>query len=531
MKLFAETVNAIDFTTKTTVKVEALVNYFDKASDSDKVWVIALFTHRRPKRAVKSTLLRIWVAELVDLPLWLVEDSYHIVGDLAETIAALVPETEATDVNLSLTEWFLLLREMLGMTEEQKKNKVLWAWKNLNKNEIFIFNKLITGGFRLGVSSNILATALGRHLGIEKVDVQFRIAGKWDPYLITFKELLSGDETKDLSKPYPFYLAYSLEESFFAKEVPYQWQAEWKWDGIRGQLIKRKGVVSLWSRGEELITERFPDIVSALPEYVDDYVLDGEIMVWQDGKPLPFQLLQTRIGRKKIGKKLLADAPAAFMCYDLLEIDGKDMRGRPMSERREQLELLYNRFGNQSNLLISKSLIFDSWDKLARLRDGSREKKAEGLMLKRKDSTYQSGRKRGDWYKWKLDPLTLDLVLIYAQRGHGRRANLYTDFTFAAQLGDQLVTLTKAYSGLTDKEFTEVNSFIRKNTIDTFGPVRSVKPLLVFEIAFEGINKSNRNKSGFALRFPRIVRWRRDKPIEEINTIDDVEMLWQEIEA
>lgn len=529
MKDFAQAINTIDFSTKTMVKKKALVHYFNTASDEDKVWVIALFTHRRPRRIVNSTLLRTWAAKASNISLWLFEESYHIVGDLAETIATLLPPADDKNHDWGLDEWFRWLEELRELDDEQKEARINWAWRKLNTTERFIFNKFITGGFRIGVSANLLASALAEHLNMDKSDVQFRISGNWDPFKTSFEDLFGEKQAFNPSKPYPFYLAYPVEEKFFNEEKSNEWQAEWKWDGIRGQLIKRGETISLWSRGEELITDRFPDLIECIPKDAPDFVLDGEIICWRNGKPLPFQLLQKRIGRKRVGKKTLADAPAAFIAYDLMEWQLKDIRNKPISHRRKTLEELFNTLRVPNRLLLSESIDFKTWTELEQLRKESRQRYTEGMMLKRKSSIYQTGRKRGDWYKWKIDPLHLDLVMIYAQRGHGRRANLYTDFTFAVKKGNDLVPLTKAYSGLTDKEFNQVNKFIKANTLERFGPVRSVKAELVFELAFEGINKSSRNKSGFALRFPRISRWRNDKTVEEINTIEDVELLWKEI--
>jgi DNA ligase-1 len=529
MKDFANAINTIDFSTKTSVKKQALADYFKQASNEDKVWVIALFTHRRPKRIINTTLLRTWASKASDIPLWLFEESYHIVGDLAETIAQLLPAPKSMMHNWGLAQWFNWLEELRDLEEEEKEKQIRWAWSILGTTERFIFNKFITGGFRIGVSANLLANALAQYLQMDKADVQFRISGNWDPFTTTFQDLFGEEQAFNPSKPYPFYLAYPSEQKFFTEESPKEWQAEWKWDGIRGQLIKRGDIISLWSRGEELITERFPDIIEHIPPDAPDFVLDGEIICWQDGKPLPFQLLQKRIGRKKVGKKTLTEAPAAFIAYDLLEWEREDIRSQPLKERRTELEFLFELLAKPDRLMLSNNIVFKTWEELELLRKESRQRYTEGMMLKRKSSIYQSGRKRGDWYKWKIDPLHLDLVMIYAQRGHGRRANLYTDFTFAVRKGDALVPLTKAYSGLTDAEINEVNRFVKANTLDRFGPVRSVKPALVFELAFEGINKSTRNKSGFALRFPRISRWRKDKSIEEINTIEDVDRLWKAI--
>jgi len=523
---FAELIVQLDASNGTNDKKEALVNWFKTAEEKDKIWVVALFTHRRPRRAVSSTLIREWAAESAGIPLWLFEESYHIVGDLAEAISLVLPPAN-TDWPHGLDESMRILHQLRDKSEAEKKETVLKAWDGMSREQRFVFNKLITGGFRIGVSQNLLQSALATYLAKDGAEVALMLTGNWDPLEIGFRDLLHPENSAlKASKPYPFYLAYPLAES--PKELVDldEWQLEWKWDGIRAQLIHREGEGYLWSRGEELISEGFPEITALINHLPEGIVLDGELLAWKDGHPLPFQSLQKRIGRKKPGKKSLENTPVAIMAYDLLEWQGEDLRQKPLHERRQLLENLFETTSHPL-LLLSPKIAINHWDEAAQLRESSREKQAEGLMLKRKDSTYQSGRKRGDWWKWKSEPYTLDLVLIYAQRGHGRRANLYTDFTFAARNDDgELITLTKAYSGLTDQEFQEINRFIRANTIDSFGPVRSVKAELVFELAFEGINRSNRNKSGFALRFPRIKRWRQDKKADEINGIKDVEELW-----
>jgi DNA ligase-1 len=526
MKSFAKLISSLDASNSTNDKKEALVQWFNTASEKDKIWPVALFTHRRPKRAVKTSLLRMWAAESAGIPLWLFEESYHIVGDLAEAITLILPKAES-GWPYGLDESMRLLHALHNKDEEEKKNFILNAWNSMSSEERFVFNKLITGGFRIGVSEKLIQSALAIHLKKDSADVAFMLTGNWDPLEFTFQQLIdSSSSQNNHSKPYPFYLAYPLEDEAEDLGDIANWQLEWKWDGIRAQLIHRNNEVHLWSRGEELISQSFPEIIdmgSALPQAV---VLDGELMAWKDGHPLPFQALQKRLGRKKPGRKTLSDTPVALMVYDLLEWDGKDIRNTCLQDRRALLEDLVKQ-ASHPLLLLSNLAGANDWNEAAQLRKNAREHQAEGLMIKRKESTYQSGRKRGDWWKWKSEPYTLDLVLIYAQRGHGRRANLYTDFTFAARNDDgELITLTKAYSGLTDREFQEINRFIRANTIDSFGPVRSVKAELVFELAFEGINRSNRNKSGFALRFPRIKRWRQDKKVDEINSIKDVEELW-----
>lgn len=528
MKRFTRLIWLLDASNSTREKKEALLQYLQEADEQDRVWAIALFTHRRPKRSVATPLLRQWAAELADIPLWLFEESYHIAGDLAETISLVLPEA-SSEWTLSLSDTIQALIELRNQSEEEKKKWVKQSWMILDRQERFVFNKLMTGGFRIGVSENLMQAALAEYLGCDTSEAAMILTGDWNPTNTTFRELIEGNTGSGAdSKPYPFYLAYALEAAPHSLGNPADWQAEWKWDGIRGQLIHRKGSISLWSRGEELVTERFPELTTVGALLPDGTAIDGEILAWKNEKPLPFQDLQSRIGRKKPGKKLLESVPVIFMAYDLLEYEGKDLRSSALRERREMLEQLIENT-DEPALRCSPVLKTDSWEERIQLRLSSREYFAEGLMLKRLMSPYQSGRKKGDWWKWKSDPYTLDLVLIYAQRGHGRRANLYTDFTFAVRNEEGgLTTLTKAYSGLTDQEFEEINRFIRANTLESFGPVRSVSPELVFELAFEGINKSPRNKSGFALRFPRIVRWRKDKKADEINTLEEVERMWEQ---
>jgi DNA ligase-1 len=511
---------------KTLEKMEALTEYFTVADNRDKVWVIALFSGRRPKRILNASYLRLWCQELTALPEWLFEESYHTVGDLAETISLLLPAREEEDENLETLSFFL--RKIIALEKQPdpvKKEFVTETWKRMTRDEIFVFNKLLTGNFRIGVSQKTIVNALSKLVNLEPSVIAHRVSGRWDPETTGFEELLSEESSlADLSKPYPFFLAYALSGNVEDLGDEKEWQAEWKWDGIRGQLIKREGEIFVWSRGEELMTEKFPEYFSLKQVLPDGLVLDGEIIPSIENKPLPFALLQTRIGRKNITKKNLQEVPIAFFCYDIMEYGGQDIRSEPLRRRREVLEEILAQAEHPS-LLISPLIYFDNWEQLKALREDSRVMGAEGLMLKRLSSEYQVGRKTGDWWKWKIDPLVIDAVMIYAQKGHGRRSNLYTDYTFAVKDGDKLVSFAKAYSGLTDREIAQVDAFVRKNSIEKFGPVRTVKPELVFEIAFEGIAASNRHKSGVALRFPRINRWRHDKKAEEINTLADLKKM------
>lgn len=528
MKKFAELVAILGTSTRTNDKLDALADYFATANDKDKVWVIALFSGRRPKRTISATLLKQWCAELINLPVWLFDECYHTVGDLSETIALLIPDTitlkEAAPRPLHY--YVEKFQAMEKATEDEKKAFMLQSWKELSSPvERFVFNKLLSGAFRIGVSQKMMVNALAKTISLDASVIAHRISGNWDPAVTTYGELLSETAvTADYSKPYPFYLAYALEDEPVTLGDPAAWQAEWKWDGIRGQLIKRHSELFVWSRGEELMTEKFPEYQALKSLLPDGLVIDGEIIPSKDGAPLPFSLLQTRIGRKTITKKQLQEVPISFFSYDLLEYNGEDWRHKTMAERRAKLEGVVAAL-NHEVLKLSPVVPFTDWQQLADARSHSRTTGAEGLMLKKKDSVYQAGRKRGDWWKWKIDPLVIDAVMIYAQKGSGRRSNLYTDYTFAVKDGDRLVAFAKAYSGLTDKEFAEVDTFVKRNSLEKFGPVRTVKPELVFEIAFEGIAASNRHKSGVALRFPRISRWRKDKKPGEINTIEDLKKM------
>lgn len=525
MENFANLFTQLDQTTKINTKVAALAAYFGKVDDKDRLWTVAILSHRRPKRTVSVSLLRLWAAEVANIPSWLFEESYHVVGDLAETIALVLPAPQ-TKNNQSLSYWIDYIKSLANLEEEEKKEKILLAWDSLEYAERFVFNKLITGGFRIGVSQKLMTRALSKYTKIEESNLAHRLMGNWSPDENTFEDLIFGENPlDDISKPYPFYLAYALEDEPATLGGINEWQAERKWDGIRGQLIVRQRQLFVWSRGEELVTDKFPEYHPLAKILPDGTVIDGEILPFKEGRPLTFNVLQTRIGRKNLTKKILASAPVLLMAYDLLEKDGEDLRQTPMSERRTHLEAIVQQAGVPDILRLSPIVDVDSWEQLAVERAQSRMHLSEGLMLKHKKSVYQAGRKKGDWWKWKVDPLVVDAVMIYAQAGHGRRANLYTDFTFAVWKGEELVPFTKAYSGLTDKEFREITSWVRKNTIQKFGPVRSVTPTFVFEIAFEGINASTRHKSGVALRFPRISRWRKDKPIAEANTLEDLHQM------
>ena len=529
MKGFADMIIAVGKTNSMIEKQSLLSQYFSFAEDKDKLWAIALFSGKKPKKKIKAADLKAWCIEYCEMPIWLFEASYQHVGDLAETISLLLPpHDERKEINTSLHEIMVALYSELTDDEISKKELVLKLWKQLDKNASFVFNKLITGGFRVGISQQTLIHAIAKAEQMPAEEVAYNITGNIDPMFDNYGDIILNTSKLNHSKPYPFFLTYPLESGLSTLGTAQEWIAEWKWDGIRGQCIKRDNQYFIWSRGETLITSSLPEFETFLQKLPDGTVLDGEILcgIYNSEKiqALPFSLLQTRINRKKISAKIMRDAPVIFVAYDILEHSGEDIRQCSLNERKSILNQLIQ--DTDSALLISSPDIpFTEWHELTIARNQSRQNYAEGLMLKKKDSPYLSGRKKGFWWKWKTDPLSIDCVLIYAQKGHGRRSGLYTDYTFAVKYGTQLVSITKAYSGLTDKEIKEVDDYIKKNGIEKFGPVKTVKPELVFEIIFEGIAESSRHKSGIALRFPRIKRLRKDKTADEINTLDDLKQM------
>ncbi len=525
MRQFAELFKNLDETTKTNSKVLALVEYFNTAKPEDAIWAVSFLTGRKPKQIIPTRKLREWSAELAGIPDWLFNESYESVGDLAETITLLLPKaSSSTDDPLHywVEEKLIPLRKE---KEEKQKAEMISAWLKMNNNERFVWNKLITGGFRVGVSAKLVVKALALFTGIDDSVISHRLMGNWKPTASFYKKIISNNtQDADISRPYPFYLAYQLETEVEDLGEISDWQAEWKWDGIRSQIIKRESEVFIWSRGEELINEKFPELEQLGNFLPNGTVIDGEIISRKNEKPLPFGELQKRIGRKTVTKKILTEIPAVIIAYDLLEYKSEDIRELSLIERRKKLENVVKETSD-NRLLISGLVERENWKALREIREESRSRAVEGLMLKRKNSSYRVGRKKGDWWKWKIDPLTVDAVLIYAQRGHGRRATLYTDYTFGVWDNNELVPFAKAYSGLTDEEIRQVDSFVKKNTLEKFGPVRTVKAELVFELAFEGIQKSTRHKSGVAVRFPRILRWRHDKLPKDADTLNTIKTL------
>ena len=531
MRAFSQLYEELDSTTSINAKLAALTRYFKRVPADDAAWGTYFLSGRRLKRIVGSATLRVWLLQETQLPEWLLEETYAQVGDLAETIALLVESQGAhSPSDLPLSQWLDRLLGLPSMTPEQQQASVVQWWKELDARGCFLLNKLLTGELRVGVSAGLVERALAQVTSLPRPVIAHRLMGAWQPGPKFWSFLNApAEEVGDRSRPYPFCLASPLEATAESLGDLSDWLIEWKWDGIRAQIMRRAEGTFIWSRGEELITERFPEIVRRASSLPLDTVVDGEILAWRDGAVRPFGELQQRIGRKKLSAKVLADTPVQFLAYDLLEDAGEDVRAQTLRERRARLERVLK--DSASQFEVSPVVNAANWDDLKALRAGSRERFVEGMMVKRLDSAYGTGRTRGVWWKWKIEPYTFDGVLVYAQPGRGRRANLLTDYTFAVRDGEQLVPVAKAYSGLTDAEINRVDRWIRQNTVERFGPVRSVKPDLVFEIAFEAINESNRHKSGVAVRFPRIARWREDKPASEANTIEDLRALLRVGEA
>jgi DNA ligase 1 len=523
MRAFSELFEELDTTTATNLKVAALVRYFRAASPADAAWATYILSGRRLKRFIGPTLLYRWLIEAAGLPEWLVEESVAAVGDMAETIALLMENTDAaaTASDISLAQWIdgRLLPLRQAPVEEQHAAILAW-WRTLPYRECFLLNKLLTGELRVGVSELLVTRALAETFDVPRPDITRRLMGEWQPSAQFWASLASRDTTStSVSAPYPFFLAAPLEEDPAMLGTPSDWLIEWKWDGIRAQLIRRANQYFIWSRGEDLITERFPEVTAAAAALLaNGTVLDGELVAWKDGAIQPFAALQQRIGRKKLSAAILASVPVRFLAYDLLEQKGTDLRPLPLRERRARLEALLA--GEQGVIGLSPLVqAGSSWDEYAALRAQSRARGVEGLMLKALDSVYGTGRERGVWWKWKIDPYTFDAVMLYAHPGHGRRSNLYTDYTFGVWREAELVPIAKAYSGLSNSEITELDRWIRAHTLEKFGPNRAVEQSQVFELAYEGIAASARHKSGIALRFPRIVRRRPDKPAAEADTL------------
>jgi DNA ligase 1 len=533
MLRFAQLYDEIDRTTSTKAKVAAMRAYFKSAPPADAAWAVFFLTGRRLKRLVPSAAIRDWTLAATGLAEWMMGECYSVVGDGAETAALILDQLPSTPAeSLSLSQWLEERVQPLRTLDPATQQARATAWlRELDRLQRYILLKLLTGELRVGVSQTLVVRALGEAAELDRPVVAARLMGEWTPTADWFESVLSSERSDDdRSRPYPFFLAAQLEGSPSGLGNPGSWLIEWKWDGIRAQLIRRAGTVHLWSRGEELLTHRFPEIAAAASRLPEGTVLDGEVLAFRDGRPMTFSALQQRIGRQKQVAQLARTVPVVFMTYDVLELEGEDVRRRPLSERRSMLESLLGPSPSEGPqpggvLRVSPTVTAPSWDELAKLREDSRARGVEGMMIKRLDSQYGVGRKRSDWWKWKIDPFTVDAVLIYAQPGSGRRASLLTDYTFGVWDNGELVPFAKAYSGLSNEEIGELDRWIRRHTRERFGPVRHVEPVHVFELGFEGIARSTRHRSGIAVRFPRMLRWRKDKPVQEADTLDNVRKL------
>lgn len=545
MKAFATLYRELDASTATREKQAALLRYLEAAPPADAAWAVYFLAGGKPRQTVPTRQLRKLAQQVAGLTEWLFEESYQTVGDLAETVSLLLPPASAP-VERGLADWLVQhLLPLRGMPPELQAQALRAQWDTVPADQRFVYFKLITGGFRVGVSRLQVTQALAVLAGVDATRVAQRLMGYTAigrlPVAADYLALVAPESATEFEparsgQPYPFFLAHPFNEPVERFDellgAPSGWQVEWKWDGIRAQLVQRGGQVWLWSRGEELITDRFPELAALGKALPDGTVLDGEIVVWRDEKPQPFAELQKRIGRKTLGAKLLRDLPVVLLAYDLLEHIGQDLRQSPLHTRRAALDALLLQL-NHPQLQVSPALVGEQWSDLATLREQARERGTEGFMLKQRESAYGVGRTKavGTWWKWKIDPMSIDAVLIYAQRGSGRRASLYSDYTFAVwdappeHAERKLVPFAKAYSGLTDSEMTKVDAIIRNTTLESFGPVRSVRPTLVFELGFEGIAHSPRHKSGIAVRFPRMLRWREDKPVAEADTLQTLAAL------
>jgi len=528
VKDFAALYWRLDATTGTSGKLAALRDYFSAAPADDAACALHLLSGGKQSRAVSTTLLREWAAEAAGIPLWLLEECYAQVGDLAETLALVLPppKADAAPGEAGLAAWIRTTIEPLRAADEPRKKEIVRdAWRRLHADERIVWHKLLTGGCRVGVSRTLVARALAEVAGIDPAVMTHRLMGGGIGSADDYRRLFSSEPgDADSQRPYPFFLASALDEPPESLGPVADWQAEWKWDGARGQVVRRGGACAVWTRGEELVSDSFPEIVAAAAALPDGIVLDGELLAVRADALLGFSALSRRIGRRRVTKKVLADVPCAFVAYDLLEEAGRDLRDQPLAERRRKLEALslpaFPAPG--ATLQLSPRLAAATWAELAATRASARDRGVEGLMLKRLASAYGTGRTRGEWWKWKIEPLEIDAVLLYAQAGHGRRAGLHSDYTLGVWHEGRLVTVAKAYSGLTDAEIVEVDRIVRATTVGKHGPVRICSPTLVFQLAFEGVARSTRHKSGVAVRFPRIVRWRRDKQPEDAGSLADL---------
>ncbi|MCE2982962.1 MAG: ATP-dependent DNA ligase [Parachlamydia sp.] len=521
MEKFAKLFQDLEQTKSTKDKVQKMSLYFQTTPSKDAAWALFFLCGNRIKRLITGRMLFDWCMEALSIPSWLMLESYSAVGDTAETIALLLQSRSQNSPPspLPLSDWMeKRILPLHGRPSDWMKETIFSFWDELDTKGIFLLNKILSGTLRIGVSQLLTIQALSHAFSISKEVLAQKLMGNWEPSALFFESLKESIELSGHLNPYPFYLASPLEGDLNELGETNEWSAEWKWDGIRAQGIQRGRKTAIWSRGNELITHQFPEIEQALARLPDGTVLDGEILAFQEGRPLPFGELQKRLGRKKVSSTMTKQVPIVFMIYDILENDGKDIRKLPFLERRALIEKAFP----IERIHISPTVSFSTWEELQQIKEEAKSNGAEGLVLKKKNSAYGVGRRRGSWWKYKIEPKTIDAILMYAQTGQGWRANLYTDYTFGVWHDQEIVPIAKAYSGLKQEEIDELDKWIRKNTVEKFGPVRRVKPEQVFEIAFEGIQASKRHKSGVAVRFPRIQRWRKDKPPEECDSLEGI---------
>jgi len=540
---FSELFLNLDSSNSTNNKIEVLKNYFLSNDPIDNSWAIYLLTGKSNKRFISGRYLKNLFSELYEYPVWLIDTCYLKVGDSAEVITLLLKNKSTSRkkvlLNISLNELLSkTIPDLSKLNDEEKNFKIKNMWETLPEDNHLIFNKILTGTFRVGVSIGLITKSISKLINIDEEIISHRLMGNFEPSIDSYEFLINKNiNLQELnSKPFPFLLANTIEDKIFKHSIN-DFQFEWKYDGIRMQLIKRSGNVSLWTRGQELVNDSFPELVDKMSHIKDDFVLDGELLVWNFKEQIAFDfsLLQKRINRKSPTRSIQIKYPIIFIAYDLLEINGRDIREIKLENRRIELEKYFSKWHNKTENNISAifkicNLIFPKdWPDALNYKEKSRENNTEGLIIKKKTSIYSSGRKRGIWWKYKVDPMQLDAVLIYAKGGSGRRAGLYTDYSFALWKDKELIKFASAYSGLTNIEIKELDKWIRKNTIEKFGPVRSLKPEMVFEISFEKIQISKRHKSGIAVRFPRITKWRKDKKINDADSLENAYELMRKI--
>ena len=529
---FAKLFFDLDSNNSNNKKIDLLINYFLSNSALNNSWTIFLLIGKSNKRFISGKSLREYYSIIYKLPIWLIDICHQKVGDSAEVISLLLSnKIDKKSKDISLNNLIKnKLPELLKISEEEKVEMIKYYWEIIPKENLLVFNKILTGSFRIGVSKGLVRKSLSKMLNMDESIISHRLMGQFIPSAKTYNFIISKKfHQKELGyKPYPFQLANPLDIQVKDLNLD-DYQFEWKYDGIRGQIVKRRKNITIWTRGEELVNNSFPELVNLISLINDDFVIDGEILIWNSKKDCPddFGLLQKRIRRNSPSNKILKDLPISFITYDLLELNGKDLRENILSIRREILEKLYSSWKEKSTdpyfhkLKITKLIKVFDWYDIEKKKNNSRSLNTEGLVIKNKNSKYLPGRKRGNWWKYKVDPMQLDAVLIYAKGGSGKRADLYTDYSFALWKDKELTKFANAYSGLTNEEIKELDKWIRKNTLNKFGPVRSVKPFFVFEISFENIQFSSRHKSGIAVRFPRITKWRKDKNIHEADTLEN----------